>query len=79
LNSTPLQCKGEPEAPTLEGEEVETIVGSMDVPLATFANYDKFMNWLTQKEQEGYTVALDVIAARGLMPEAKGGRLDIPG
>lgn len=65
-------ARGTPSSEFREGDENALIVGTLDVPLETFVNYEAFKSWLTKMDQGGYIVGMDVLAVRGLMPPRLG-------
>jgi hypothetical protein len=66
--------KGTPSSQFRDAGETASIIGSMDVPLSTITNYNKFMTWINDLNVKGYTVGMDILAARALMPPNKAGR-----
>lgn len=70
-----VTASGEPKETNHDGSEKASIVGSMLVPVDTFADVKKFRAWLAEQETNGMIVGLDVIAARGLV--AEGGKLNL--
>lgn len=72
-------AKGEPGETDYDAAEGAIIVDKINVPLETFANYDKFMTWLKEQQDQDMTVCMSVVAARGLLPPTTGGRLNIEG
>jgi 8-oxo-dGTP pyrophosphatase MutT (NUDIX family) len=74
-----VKADSNPKETNLQGSEKVTILGPVYVPVTTFANYKKFQAWLTEQEKQGMLVGLDVIAARGLMPPLRHGKLNLVG
>lgn len=62
------RAQGVPSGHQREDDEKLIIVKTLDVPLATFTDYRKFMAWLQQMHAQDYVVGMDVLAARGLLP-----------
>ncbi len=71
-----VKAKGQPGQDHQEAAEKDIIVGTMDVPLATFTQHREFTRWLNRMDHEGYMVSMSVMAARGLLPPNLGQKLD---
>ena len=74
---TLTHATGNPSSEYQEPDEKDMITGTMDVPLDTFTDYNRFKGWLQDMDRQGYTVDLTVIAARGLMPPTLGQKLNV--
>jgi hypothetical protein len=72
-----VTATGEAGEQSLDESEKASIQGYMKVPVETFANYEKFTQWLKEQETAGLIVGMDVLAARALMPPLVGGRLSL--
>lgn len=59
---------GEPSDAFREPSEVASIIGSYDIPIEIFRNYDKFKQFMGKMEDKGYTIGMDILAARALLP-----------
>ncbi len=69
---------GTPSDKYREPSEQHSIVGSMDVPVDTILDYDKFLGWIKAQEAKGYTVGTDILLMRAMLPPTAAGRnLDI--
>lgn len=59
---------GNPSGNFREPSEVASIIGSYDVPINVFRDYDKFKAFMGKMEDKGYTIGMDILAARALLP-----------
>jgi hypothetical protein len=72
-----VMTTGKPGPTDMDDSEKASIKAYMKVPVSTFANYDKFIQWLKEQEDAGMIVGMDVLAARALMPPLVGGKLSL--